>query len=352
MLFKIKQKQYKIITRYYLLPNMKLKYSGCFSITDNNQKTNIDQNKETDISDYNLITHGHSDHISTGKQQMFTTKETAALINLCTQKEISYSFVNGQALDLTDNIKLSAIDAGHILGSKMFYLETKDKSILYTGDFKTQDSLLLSGAKPKEADILVIETTFGKKEFVFPEREKVYSDFSEKISKDINNGKLVVIGAYSLGKSQEIIAFVNKYLGETPIITKKGFDFSKVYESFEMRLGNYELLNHNTDTHNILIVPMNLITKDLIRSLEHQQNRKVSVYFATGWKHHGSGKCIPISDHCDYNDLLDFVKAVNPKQVLTMHGFAEEFSKTINKELGIWSRPIQDLNQFSISDFL
>ena len=331
---------------------MILNYSSCFSVTDNNQRANIDQTKETNINDYSLVTHGHSDHISITNQKIFTTKETSALINLCTKREMSYSFVNGNVLDLTDNIKLSAFDAGHILGSKMFYLESKDKSVLYTGDFKLQDSLLLNAAKPIEADILIIETTFGKKEFSFPRREKIYDDFSEMIRKDITNNKLVLIGAYSLGKSQELIRFVNDYLKETPLVTKKAFDFSKVYEDFNVSLGKYELLNHNISEYNILIVPMNLINKDLIKSLEHQQNRKVSSYLATGWKHYRSGKCIPISDHCDYNDLLEFVRAVKPKKVFTMHGFSEDFSKKINKELGIWSKPIQDLNQISIFDFL
>lgn len=331
---------------------MILNYSSCFSVIDNNQKANIDQTKETNINDYSLITHGHSDHISITNQKIFTTKETSALIGLCTKREMSYSYLNGNALDLTDNIKLSALDAGHILGSKMFYLESKDKYVLYTGDFKTQDSLLFDGAKPKEADVLIMETTFGKKEFSFPKREKVYEDFSEMITKDIKNNRLVLIGAYSLGKSQEITKFVNDYLGETPLVTKKAFDYSKVYEDFNLSPGKYEQLNHNISEYNILIVPMNLINKDLIKSLEHQQNRKVSSYLATGWKHYKSGKCIPISDHCDYQDLLEFVRGVKPKKVFTMHGFAEDFSKTITKELGIWSRPIKDLNQISIFDFL
>ncbi len=330
---------------------MILNYKDCFSITDNYQKANIDQNKIGKTEDYNLITHGHTDHIAITPQKIFTTKETSALISTHTRKQLDYTFLNGQTLDLTDNIKLSALNAGHILGSKMFCLESKDKSLLYTGDFKTQDSLLFNGAKPIETDILVIETTFGRKEHIFPEREKVYQEFAEKISKDISSGKLVLIGAYSLGKSQEIIRFVNDYLKETPLITKKGFDYSKVYEGFDVTLGKYDFLNHNTDTHNILIAPMNLINKDLIRSLEHQQNRKVSVYFATGWKHYKYGKCIPISDHCDYNDLLEFVKATKAKKVFTMHGFSKDFSKTINKELGIWSRPIEGLNQVSIYDF-
>lgn len=330
---------------------MILNYSSCFSITDKNQKVNVDQTKETNIDDYSLVTHGHSDHISITNQQIFTTKETSAFIDLCTKREMSYSFINGNTLDLTDNIKLSALDAGHILGSKMFYLESKDKSVLYTGDFKLQDSLLFNGAKPKEADILIMETTFGKKEFSFPRREQVYADFAEMIARDIKNNRLVLIGAYSLGKSQELIRFVNDFLKETPLVTKKAFEFSKVYEDFDVSLGKYELLDHNISEYNILIVPMNLINKDLIRSLEHQQNRRVSSYLATGWKFYRSGKCIPISDHCDYNDLLEFVRLVKPKKVFTMHGFSNEFSKTINKELGIWSRPITDLSQVSITDF-
>lgn len=331
---------------------MKLNYSNCFSITDNNQKANVDQGKMSSINDYNIITHGHSDHISLSNQKTFTTKETSALINLQTKKQLDYSFLNCKAQDLTDNIKIQALNAGHILGSKMFYFESKDKTLLYTGDFKTKDSLLFPGAKPIQADILVIETTFGKKEFIFPDREEVYSNFSENLKKDISQGKLILLGAYSLGKTQELIKFVNQYLGETPLITKKAFDFSKVYADFEVNPGNYDLLDHNIDSHSILIVPMNMINKDLIRSLEHQQNRKVVSYLATGWKHYRSGKCVSISDHCDYNDLLEFVKTVNPKQVFTMHGFSSEFSKSITKELGIWSSPIKDINQISLTNFL
>jgi Cft2 family RNA processing exonuclease len=331
---------------------MKLNYTNCFSIIDNNQKANVDQGKIGSQDDYNIITHAHSDHVSISNQKTFTTKETSALIGLQTSRELDYSFLNCAPQDLTDNIKVQALNAGHILGSKMFYFESKDNTVLYTGDFRARDSLLFSGALPRQADVLIMETTFGRKEFNFPDVEETYSDFAELLKKDISKNRLILIGAYTLGKTQELIKFVNQYLEETPLITNKAFEFSKVYENFEINLGKYDLLDHNIDSHNILIVPMNLITKDLIRSLEHQQNRKVSSYLTTGWKHYRSGKCIPISDHSDYKDLLEFVRVVNPKQVYTMHGFAEEFSKSITKELGIWSRPLKDLNQITITNFL
>jgi hypothetical protein len=40
-------------------------------------------------------------------------------------------------------------------------------------------------------------------------REKVYLEFAEDISRDLANDRLIIIGAYKLGKSQEIIKFVN-----------------------------------------------------------------------------------------------------------------------------------------------
>lgn len=322
---------------------MNLTYSNCLSIIDNFKKINIDQSRLGKENDYNLITHAHSDHIHSSKQKTFTTKETSKLISLQLDKPLDYFFLNSKPFQLTDNITLQSLNAGHILGSKMFFFENKNTSLLYTGDFKTKDSLLFSGAKPVQADTLVIETTFGKKNFTFPERETIYNDFSEMLKKDISKNKLILIGAYSLGKTQEIITFLNKFLNETALVTKKAFEFSKVYEENSLVLGNYVLLDHNINDYNILITPINLINKHLIKSLEHQQNRKVVSYFITGWNYNRLGKTIPISDHCDYNDLLEFVKEVNPKQVFTTHGFSEEFSKTITKEIGIFSKPLSSL---------
>ena len=124
---------------------MKLNYTNCFSIIDNNQKANVDQGKIGSQDDYNIITHAHSDHVSISNQKTFTTKETSALIGLQTSRELNYSFLNCAPQDLTDNIKVQALNAGHILGSKMFYFESKDNTVLYTGDFRARDSLLFLG---------------------------------------------------------------------------------------------------------------------------------------------------------------------------------------------------------------
>jgi hypothetical protein len=78
-------------------------------------------------------------------------------------------------------------------------------------------------------------------------------------------------------------------------------------------------------------IPPNLINDNLIYTLEHQTTRKISTYFVTGWKFYKKGKCIPISDHCDFNILIEFVCLVKPKNIITMHGFHNDFAKSLKK---------------------
>jgi DNA ligase-1 len=58
---------------------------------------------------------------------------------------------------------------------------------------------------------------------------------------------------------------------------------------------------------------------------------------------------LPLSDHADYPDLLRFVEAVQPKRVLTLHGFAREFASTL-RERGIeaWAVGKDDQLEFAL----
>jgi putative mRNA 3-end processing factor len=48
---------------------------------------------------------------------------------------------------------------------------------------------------------------------------------------------------------------------------------------------------------------------------------------------------LPMSDHCDYKDLVQVVKKCTPKKVYTFHGFAIDFAKTLRK-LGFDAEPL------------
>ena len=75
----------------------------------------------------------------------------------------------------------------------------------------------------------------------------------------------------------------------------------------------------------------------------------------TGWaldprSFHGShhAASFPLSDHADFPSLLRFVELVQPKRVLTLHGFAKEFAATL-RERGIAATPIGEPLQCELS---
>jgi Cft2 family RNA processing exonuclease len=59
-------------------------------------------------------------------------------------------------------------------------------------------------------------------------------------------------------------------------------------------------------------------------------------------------RCFPLSDHAGFPDLLKFVELVQPKRVLTLHGFAREFAATLRSR-GIDALAIGEGNQLEFS---
>jgi putative mRNA 3-end processing factor len=75
----------------------------------------------------------------------------------------------------------------------------------------------------------------------------------------------------------------------------------------------------------------------------------------SGWAVNGYGyrsydRAFPFSDHCDFNDLVELVEAVDPERVYTHHGFDEAFASYLSKELGFNARALKN-NQSSLTDF-
>ena len=64
--------------------------------------------------------------------------------------------------------QLTLLPAGHIFGSAMAFIEWEQSSLLYTGDFKLRAGLSAEKCEPRPAEVLVMETTYGRTEYQFP----------------------------------------------------------------------------------------------------------------------------------------------------------------------------------------
>jgi len=301
---------------------------------------------------FNIISHAHSDHVNlAGKSTVIASPETIALIKANHCKEFKAIELPLKKKISIDSMKISFFNAGHILGSTQTLIEMPEETILYTGDFKFQDSLTQKKAEIIEADTLIIDSTYGFPSFVFPERKEVYEKMSLFIKKLIEKNFFVVLGGYALGKAQELTAFCNFYLNEEPLVHEKIYENNKIYEKFNVNLGNYKKLEHNLNESNILIVPPSLLNHNLLQVLDFSLKKKVVSVLASGRTNNSFNSCFPLSDHCSFNQLLDFISEVKPKKVYTVYGYARELAFFLRRKLKIIAKPLEEKGQSFLVEF-
>ena len=116
---------------------------------------------------------------------------------------------------LTHNVELTFFDAGHILGSSIptFDIRTKKGNvrIVYAVDVGRPNLPYLRDPEiPKDADYLVIESTYGAR--VHPEVNTAEEKLLQAINKTVKRGGKIIIPSFALERSQEVLFFISRLL--------------------------------------------------------------------------------------------------------------------------------------------
>ncbi|MFK7911956.1 MAG: MBL fold metallo-hydrolase [Akkermansiaceae bacterium] len=124
------------------------------------------------------------------------------------------TFPYERTFNLSEGVRATFHDAGHILGSAGVLLETLDKRIFYTGDVQFEKQTLIPGANLPEEDIdtLIIETTRGASprdpEYT---REKEELRFAKAINDCLQGGGSVLVPVFAMGKTQEVLTMIDRF---------------------------------------------------------------------------------------------------------------------------------------------
>ncbi len=293
------------------------------------------------VSDFiSFVSHAHQDHSPREIiKKPYCTEETYKLIKLRDPFFEANIVKEGKKIEF-DGFSAKLISSGHILGSTQVFIETDDISILYTGDFKLWQGLTQKAIKIQQADILITEATYGKPFYKFPLIEEARKELVDWVFKQLKNGFDVNLGGYTIGKSQEIIKLLNKN-GIVPQVSDSIRKYSEVYNEFDV---NLKFLDKNEDSK-IFVRPMHTIP--------YVQNGNSKGCVLTGWalsRDYGV-KAFPISDHCDFEQLMLFVQEVKPKKVFCVHGYVKELAEEIRKKLKIQAQVLGKGQKF-LTDFM
>jgi len=124
----------------------------------------------------------------------------------------------GDEVEHGKDVTMRFHEAGHIPGSAMVMLSLPEANVLYTGDFNSTQTCLLRGADIaafREADVIIMEATYAQ--FDHPPRDKVEKNFVEDMVEVLDSGGRVLIPAFAVGRSQEVMCLIAKYNLDYPV---------------------------------------------------------------------------------------------------------------------------------------
>jgi putative mRNA 3-end processing factor len=302
----------------------------------NQQRVFLDP-KNTDVDGINFVSHAHHDHLPKKKGGLIlSSQETNKLANLR-----GYTMENH--VDSIPDFDL--VDSGHILGSKGLFFD----DLFFTGDICTRDRGFLKGAKIPKCKTLITECTFGLPEFVFPKLDEIKNQVNELISELYGKGIPVILMGYQLGKAQTITQLFGHW---GPMYFH---DSVKEMNQLHKNLG-VELIDGMGHTEAqekgllskkpwIMVAPMTTYKNKFVQEMKSKYGA-VTIGFS-GWARskfsfgRRTDYSIPMSDHCDFNELLSLVEQSGAQKVYTIHGFVNEFAQELRKR-GIDASPLKE----------
>lgn len=312
---------------------MKITYESGICLKENGSKVILDPSRQTDIG---VVTHGHLDHLV---KDAHMTPPTLDVLDVRKGERRGKELLYGTPKEI-GGLEVTLYPAGHVLGSAMVKVE----DVLYTGDFNPYGGKTCKRAVPYDCSTLIVETTYGKKDYRLPNKNDVTSDILAWTEHQLEDGP-VVFGGYQFGKAQETIALLND-LGFTPYTTEDVAEICDVYNMYDMGL-EYNIWDGGEEDFTAVVPPKELKKPagDIVKTAKKKNG---SIAYLSGWcafyPYYNSMEIdaqFPFSDHAGFDELIDFVEKCDPEQVLTVHGSAKEFADIVEKELGIDARPLK-----------
>ncbi|MEE9439304.1 MAG: ligase-associated DNA damage response exonuclease [Saprospiraceae bacterium] len=279
-----------------------------------------------------FITHGHADHSSYGHQSYLCTHSALPVIKYRMGSHTNISGVSFGESITVNGVQFSFYPAGHIIGSAQIKIEYKGEIWVVSGDYKLTKDKLSENFESVKCHTFITESTFGLPEFSWQSDEVIFDSINLWWRNNIAQDRVSIIAAYALGKAQRIINGVDHSIGK--VFTHGSIEnINEVIRRQGILLANTTRVTQKQKSK-IYKGALVIAPPPIALSSWTFRFQKQSVAIASGWigkniKDTRFDKEFELSDHADYNQLLDAVQSTNAEKVFVNHGYTKEFCKSL-----------------------
>jgi putative mRNA 3-end processing factor len=297
--------------------------------------------------DLALITHAHSDHARSGSSHYIASKISQGILQKRLGEAISLRGVEyGEPVKL-GNTWVSFHSAGHVLGSAQVRVECGDEVWVVSGDYKRDGDPTCAPFEVVPCDSFITEATFGLPIYRWQSGADTCRQIYDWWQSDPERPSLLF--CYAFGKAQRILAELGQ-LSDRPVYLHGAIQvLTEVYRKAGVQmiptLPASEMPRNHKFNGDLILAPPSAHRSPWMKRFAQPQTA-----FASGWmavrgarRRRGYECGFVLSDHADWQSLVNTVLQTGAKTVYVTHGQTDTLSRYLRETHGLNALPLKTL---------
>lgn len=283
-----------------------------------------------------VITHAHSDHARWGSQYYLCHHFTKPILQLRLGNN-NYESIGWNEAVYMNGVKITLHPAGHIIGSSQIRVEYKDEVWVVSGDYKTENDGISTAFEPVKCNVFITESTFGLPIYNWKPQPIIYANIQDWILKNQAQQHISVLIAYSLGKAQRVLQAASK-VSDNIYVHGAVWNMQEVLQAHGWNLPTVKRVTPETTKEElkncVVIAPPSAEGTPWMKKFNPYE-----VAICSGWmqvrgnaRRRNVDAGFALSDHADWNGLLDAIKLTTATKVYVTHGFQAVLSRYLNEQ--------------------
>lgn len=282
-----------------------------------------------------VITHGHSDHARWGSKAYLCHTDTKPIL----QARLGpgyYETLSWNETAFINGVKISLHPAGHIIGSSQIRVEHEGEVWVVSGDYKLENDGLSGQFEPVKCHSFISECTFGLPIYKWKPQHQIFSDIQQWVLRNKAAGKSSLLFAYSLGKAQRLLPCLAE-VTDRILVHGAVYNVHMALVNAGIRLPEVHRVGADTPKEwlkgAVVIAPSSAEGSPWMKKFA-----PVAVGVCSGWmnvrgamRRRNADAGFALSDHADWDGLLQAVKATEAECIYVTHGFTAAFGRYLNE---------------------
>jgi putative mRNA 3-end processing factor len=282
-----------------------------------------------------IVSHAHADHSKYGHKFYLAHHHSVPII----KHRLGNINIEGKTWGekfTINGVQFSLHPAGHVIGSSQVRVEYRGEVWVYSGDYKREKDNITTPFELVQCNTFITECTFGLPAFKWKNQNTVFNEINSFWEECKSNQQTAVIFAYSLGKAQRLIANLDQGIGKiyTHGAVENINEVIRTYKTLPITRRITKTTKKEDLIGNLVIAPPSTNGTTWLKKMVPYVTSSSSGWmtFRGARRRRAIDRGFVLSDHCDWNDLINTIEQTGAENIVCTHGYKEIFSKYLNEK--------------------